>query len=226
MASKKAATSEPDARPKRRARRKKKSYTDRTYGARLPPEEARIVDDYAARNKLDCAGVVRLAVKHFVRRQQMQYQPKDPVRVAVEETLQEQLAPLAARLEAMSERGIAGAEITALLSEQAKVLERALVASTLALRLVTIYTVDPNLRAIDAREDAKVEPHLRAADGGRDAWCALTREVVKRAGRRVVRELNLLPSDAAPPDKSGCKSGDSAEEMPTIRDDELASVLS
>lgn len=226
MPRKNAVASEPETRPRRLIRRKKKCYTDRTYGARLPPEEARVVDDYAARNKLDCAGVVRLAVKQFVRRQQMAYKPKDPMLVAIEETLQEQLAPLAARLEAMPSSGVAAMEIPALLSEQAKILERALVASTLALRLVTIYTVDPHLRAIDLQEEARVEPHLRAAEEGRDAWCALTREVVKRAGRRVVRELNLLPSNAASPEKKGGAPSQAIEEMPTISNDELASVLS
>ncbi|MCA1626979.1 MAG: hypothetical protein LC742_03340, partial [Acidobacteria bacterium] len=98
--------------------------------------------------------------------------------------------------------------------------------STLALRLVTIYTVDPHLRMIDLKEEAKAEPHLRAAEEGRDAWCALTREVVRRAGRRIVRELNLIPSDTASPGKTGDKSVQAAEEIPNISDDELASVLS
>ncbi len=59
------------ARRNRQTRHKKKTFTDRTYGARLPYEDARVLDDYAEQNKLDGADVVRLAVKQFVARQEM-----------------------------------------------------------------------------------------------------------------------------------------------------------
>jgi len=38
------------ARRKRQTRHKKETFTDRTYGPRLPYEDARVLDDYAERN--------------------------------------------------------------------------------------------------------------------------------------------------------------------------------
>src|ERR1051325_2982482 len=73
----------------RRKRRRKKTYTDATYGARLPHEDARIADEYARLHKLDRADVVRLAMKQFAYRQQMRYQPKSDLEEMREQVFRE-----------------------------------------------------------------------------------------------------------------------------------------
>jgi hypothetical protein len=86
----------------RRKRRRKKTYSDATYGARLPHEDARIADDYARQHKLDRAGVVRLAMKQFAYRQQMRYQPKSDLEEMREQVFREHFAPIAEQLDALA----------------------------------------------------------------------------------------------------------------------------
>lgn len=213
------------ARRKQLTRNKKKTFTDRTYGARLPYEDARVLDDYAERNKLDCADVVRLAVKQFVARQSMKYQPKDAVRVAIEEVISEQLAPVIALLEERSPHSDLASQINSPLREQQQLLERVLLASTLAMRLFVNYSVEPGLRAADARNANEIKTHLLAADSGRDAWCDLTKQVIKRTGQRVRHDLNLRPPDAATP-QSAAEKQPVMDTEHALTEDELAAVLS
>lgn len=86
------------ARPKRR---KRNSYTNQMYGARLPREDARIVDDYARSNELDRAGVVRLALHQFALRQQMLYQGKGMSGEQPDQSIAAQLSVIKMRLEEM-----------------------------------------------------------------------------------------------------------------------------
>ena len=86
----------------RRKRRRKKTYSDATYGARLPHEDARIADEYARQHKLDRAGVVRLAMKQFAYRQQMRYQPKSDLEEMREQVFREHFAPIAEQLDALA----------------------------------------------------------------------------------------------------------------------------
>lgn len=213
------------ARRKQLTRNKKKTFTDRTYGARLPYEDARIMDDYAERNKLDCADVVRLAVKQFVARQSMKYQPKDAVRAAVEEVISEQLAPVIALLEKRSPHNDLASQINSPLSEQKQLLERVLLASTLAMRLFVNYSVEPNLRAADVRNADEIKTHLLAADSGRDAWCDLTKQVIKRTGQRVRHDLNLLPPDTTALQNATEKQRHMNMEH-ALTEDEIAEALS
>jgi len=213
------------ARRKRQTRNKKKTFTDRTYGARLPYEDARVLDDYAERNKLDCADVVRLAVKQFVARQSMKYQPKDAVRAAVEEVISEQLAPVIASLEKRSNHNNLASQINSPLCEQKQLLERVLLASTLAMRLIVNYSVEPDLRAADALNADQIKAHLLAADNGRDAWCDLTKQVIKRTGQRVRHDLNLHPTDMAVPQNTTEKQP-YADMEHALTEDEIAAVLS
>jgi len=82
----------------RRKRRRKKLYSDATYGARLPHEDARIADEYARQHKLDRADVVRLAMKQFAYRQQMRYQPKSDLEEMREQVFREHFAPITEQL--------------------------------------------------------------------------------------------------------------------------------
>jgi hypothetical protein len=86
----------------RRKRRRKKLYSDATYGARLPHEHARIADEYARQHKLDRADVVRLAMKHFAYRQQMRFQPKSDLEEMREQVFREHFAPIAEQLDALA----------------------------------------------------------------------------------------------------------------------------
>lgn len=86
----------------RRKRRRKKTYSDATYGARLPYEDARIADEYARQHKLDRADVVRLAMKQFAYRQQMRYQPKSDLEEMREQVFREHFAPIAEQLDALA----------------------------------------------------------------------------------------------------------------------------
>lgn len=73
---------------------KKKSFTDEVYGAHLPHEDARILDDYGSTNKLNRSEVVRLGLHQFALRLQMRYHKKDPLREMTEQVVAEQIAPL------------------------------------------------------------------------------------------------------------------------------------
>ena len=81
--------------PTTQARRKRQQkYTAAIYGARLPREDARLVDNYAAAQQLGRSAVVRLAVRQFALRQQMKITPPDPLAKLVEEAVARQIAPL------------------------------------------------------------------------------------------------------------------------------------
>lgn len=225
MRSQKPAATANEERPKRRTRHKQKFYTDRTYGARLPHEDARIMDEFAARNKLDCADVVRLAVKDFTRRQQMSFKRKDPVQAALEETLQDALAPLVTRLDALSNSTDTQGEIAALLRQQQKILERTLLVAETTLRLFIIYQVDAKLRTIDEWDTAQIEQNLSAAGSGKVAWCSLTREVFKRTCNRLLDELGLRPEKASPNPTDGESWNEADDPSTAISDQELEAVF-
>jgi hypothetical protein len=75
-------------------RKRKHKYTTDVYGARLPREDARLVDEYAAANRMDRSTVVRLAVREFTLRRQMKITPPDPLAKLVEAAVARQIAPL------------------------------------------------------------------------------------------------------------------------------------
>ena len=213
------------ARRKRQTRHKKETFTDRTYGPRLPYEDARVLDDYAERNKLGGADVVRLAVKLFGARQEMKYQPKDAVRSAVEEVISEQLAPVIVLLEKRSPYHHPAGQINSPWREQKQLLERVLLASTLAMRLFVNYLVEPDLRATDVQNADEIKTYMLAADSGRDAWCDLTKQVIKRTGQRVRHDLNPRHPDAAPPQYAAGEPPVTDTER-ALTEVELAAVLS
>ena len=64
------------------------------YGARLPYEDARVIDDYAKANKLDRSEAVRHGLHQFALRQQMRYHKKDPLRESLEQVVAEQITPV------------------------------------------------------------------------------------------------------------------------------------
>ncbi len=209
---------------KRLTRNKRKTFTDRTYGARLPYEDARVLDDFAKRNKLDCADVVRLAVKQFVVRQEMKYQPKDAVRVAVEGVISAQLAPLVTLIEKRLPESDVASQIDSPLREQKQLLERVLLASTLAMRLFVNYSVEPDLRATNAQDANETTARLLAADSGRDAWCDLTKQVIKRTGQRVRHDLKLQPPNATTLQHTAAKRCQTNTEN-ALTEEEIADVL-
>lgn len=248
---------EDDAPPRPRAvRRRRKQFTDTTYGARLPHEDARIADYYARDHRLDRADVVRLAMHQFALRQQMRYKPKDPLREMQEHVFKEHFAPVTSHLEAITAtlaelmQAFSGLRANATspldeprngddlnaqdagevtgsgtgLLEQKRLLESILVASTLALRLHVNYLVEPQLRHLDAGDAATLEPHLRLAAQGKTGWCAPTREVVKRTGEQVLRELNLLPADA-PDDTTAEIRSEGARRHDALTAEEIAATL-
>lgn len=87
--------------PKPSTRHKRKNYTNDVYGARLPFEDARIIDDYCKANNLDRSEVVRLGLHQFALRQQMRYHKKDPLRESLEQVVAEQVTPVHQRTEEM-----------------------------------------------------------------------------------------------------------------------------
>jgi len=88
-------------RTSRKKRTRKKNYTDEIYGARLAHEDARVVDDYARRQKLERSDVVRLGMHQFALRQQMRYQPKGTLEELQEQVFREHFAALKEQLEAL-----------------------------------------------------------------------------------------------------------------------------
>ncbi len=156
----------------------------------------------------------------------MKYQPKDAVRAAVEEVISEQLAPVIALLEKRSPDNSPAGQINSPLREQKQLLERVLLASTLAMRLFVNYSVEPDLRAADALNADEIKAHLLAADSGRDAWCDLTKQVIKRTGQRVRHDLNLRPPDAAPPPQYASEEPSVTDAEHALTEMELAEVLS
>jgi hypothetical protein len=82
-------------------RHKRKNFTEEVYGARLPFEDARVIDDYAKANRLDRSEVVRLGMHQFALRQKMLHPRKDPVRESLEQVVAEQMEPFRRRTEEM-----------------------------------------------------------------------------------------------------------------------------
>lgn len=197
------------SRAPRKNRRRKRQYADSMYGARPPHEDARIIDDYATRNEMDRAEVVRLALHQFALRQGMKYQPKDALQEMQEKVFREYFADLFGRLEAISSSlqelprngnspsGEDGSgdtlppRIESTLHQQKRVLEQVLLASTLTLRLLANYLVEPQLRSLDSSNPASLESHLRAAEAGKSGWSAATAGVMRRTGKQVMDELKL-----------------------------------
>jgi len=174
-----------------------KQYTAHTYGARLPFSDARFLDDFCEQNRMERADVVRLAIKHFVTRQQLKCKRKDPVREMHEEVLREQLTPILEHLQTFSdavqdaEKGATKNAKSTTLSAEKKLLEQTLMTASLALRILINYALEPTLRPIEATDEAKIQPHLRAAAGGRKHWCEATNRVFDLTELQVSRELNI-----------------------------------
>jgi len=178
-------------------RRRLKQYTAHTYGARLPFSDARFLDDFCEQNRMERADLVRLAIKHFVTRQQLKCKRKDPVREMHEEVLREQLTPILEHLQTLSEavqeaeRGATKKAKSATPSAEKKLLEQTLTTASLALRILINYALEPTLRVLETTDEAKIQPHLQAAAGGRKHWCESTRKVIGLTERQVFRELNI-----------------------------------
>ena len=80
-------------------RRRRRNFTEEVYGARLPYEDARVIDDYAKANKLDRSEAVRQGLHQFALRQKMIRIKKDPLRESLEQVVAEQIAPVQQRTE-------------------------------------------------------------------------------------------------------------------------------
>ena len=78
-------------------RHRRRNFTEEVYGARLPYDDARIIDDYAKANKLDRSEAVRQGLHQFALRQKMIRIKKDPLRESLEQVVAEQIAPLRER---------------------------------------------------------------------------------------------------------------------------------
>jgi len=114
--------------------------------------------------------------------------------------------------------------VESLLREQRRTLEQVLLSSTLALRLLVNYLIEPQLSRLESPTAASFKPHLTLADGGKAGWSAATGEVVRRTGKQIMRELNLAP----PEKKSGTPDApqDGTRTTPaTLSDSEIAAVL-
>ncbi|MGB8510889.1 MAG: hypothetical protein WCD76_21125 [Pyrinomonadaceae bacterium] len=196
-----AKTPAPETNPVARKRRKRRrQYTERIYGARPLYEDARIIDEYASRNGLDRAEVVRKALHMFALRQGMKYPSKDALQEMQEKVFREYFAELFERVEALSQslreqpnNGADGGFVSRneyLLNGQNPVLDQILLTSTMALRLLVNYLIDPQLRQLDPANPASIEPYFRDADRGTASWSKTTAEVVSRTGKKIVGELN------------------------------------
>lgn len=82
-------------------RHRRRNFTVEMYGARLPYEDARVIDDYAKANKIDRAEAVRHGLHLFALRQQMIRTKKDPLRESLEQVVAEQITPIRQRTEEM-----------------------------------------------------------------------------------------------------------------------------
>lgn len=80
-------------------------------------------------------------------------------------------------------------------TEQRKMLKRILVATTLGLRLTVNYTVEPVLREVTSKNPGELLTHLQAAEKGREYWSESTRLIVRRTGKRILREYKYLPKE-------------------------------
>jgi hypothetical protein len=204
---------------KNRKRYKPKNYSPEMYGARLPFEDARILDDYAAARRQTRADVVRLALHHFALKQQMRLSAKNGAPPHMEQALTEQLRPLQTRLDELAGQlrelvqttprtrpataGIPSASdpvaaLAQLMNAQQQLLEQLLVTAMLTLRLQVNYTVAPVLDALPQHDDgAALTPHLASADNGREQWSAVTLAVYRRTGKRILAEIEAATSGAA-----------------------------
>lgn len=252
-------------RPMKRRRRRKKEFTDATYGARLPPEEARIADDYALRHGLERADVVRLAMKDFAYKQGLRYPLKSEIAETREKIFREHFAAVAEQLDALlaAVRGLpetllelfdgrlfrAGdarigdgplltqgdatgedfaGRVEAELRSQRETLQQAHFSSVLALRLITNYLVEPQIRSITAADADALKPHLRAAREGNEAWGVVLSAVMKLTGDRAMAELGY----PLPDEKSGTGSAadeseddDATDHSSELTDEEMEEVL-
>lgn len=114
--------------------------------------------------------------------------------------------------------------VESLLREQKRTLEQVLLSSTLALRLLINYLIEPQLSHLESPNTASFKPHLTLAEGGKASWSAATGEVVRRTGKQIMRELNLAP----PEKKSGTPDAphNGARTTPaTLTDSEIAAAL-
>ena len=80
-------------------RHRRRNFTEEVYGARLPYEDARVIDDFAKANKLDRSEAVRQGLHQFALRQKMIRTKKDPLRESLEQVVAEQIAPVQQRTE-------------------------------------------------------------------------------------------------------------------------------
>lgn len=89
---------------KRRVTRNKRSkYPSEVYGARLKLDDAKILNDYGIKHNLVRADVVRYALHQFAIKQQMSYNPNDPVRKLQEQIISEEIAHVKTRLDEISD---------------------------------------------------------------------------------------------------------------------------
>ena len=79
--------------------------------------------------------------------------------------------------------------------EQRRTLEPVLLASTLTLRLLINYVVEPKLGALDLQNPQAVVPFARHAARGKEAWNLLTVALMKITGDQVMRELGMPVPD-------------------------------
>lgn len=205
-------------------RNKKQRYSKEVFGARVPHEDARILDDYGKLHKLERSDVVRVAIHQFALRQQMSYHKKDPLRETMEQAVAAQIAPIHNRIEEMAamfhhlaqafvqtqqtlavpssagastaheELGVAYQQ-THDFKEQKQLLEKTLMAAMLALRLHVNYVVEPILREANESASGEAQAYLQGATQGRDMWSEITREVITRTGNRILFELNLITKE-------------------------------
>ena len=227
-----AATETDHATSKKRKRRRQ--YTEQIYGARPLYEDARIIDEYASRNGLDRAEVVRKALHMFALRQGMKYPSKDALQEMQEKVFREYFAELFERLEAISKpdqglpRDGGDSEFPScnghVLNGHNPVLDQILLTSTMALRLLVNYLVDPQLRQLDQANPKSMEPYFRDAERGTASWSRTTAEVVRRTGEKIVRELN--PKAAKIESGTPDASQDGAERRATaISNAEISAAL-
>lgn len=206
----------------KKARHRGRQFTKAVYSARLPFEDARILNAYAKANSLDRSEVVRLGLHQFALRQQMKSHVKNPLlREAQEQLIAEQIAPITNRLD----------EMTALMNELTNLLIESRQSSKentpvsiknaahlfqeeseftqlkqqfseqkkLLERILVTTTLALRLHInyiiqpmLKNMEKGEIETHLRTAEQGRDSWNPTTSEIIKRTGNRILVELNFL----------------------------------
>jgi len=218
----------------RKRRKRKRQYTEQIYGARPEYEDARIIDEYASRNGMDRAEVVRKALHLFALRQGMKYPAKDALQEMQEKVFREYFAELFERLEAISKPsarlpnnagdGEFASHNEYLLNGQNPVLDQILLTSTMALRLLVNYLVDPQLRQLDSANPKSIEPYFQDADRGTASWSKTTAEVVRRTGEKIVREISTAAAktESGTPDVS---HGGEERRTKTITDAEISAAL-